>query len=70
MNTPKAHVKVDYSYDRYGTDFYQRWHTGCFKRLFKDAEEELDYQCSRLHNYGKDGDEFTITLTVTVKKGE
>lgn len=62
----KANVNITKSFDR-GRELSKNWEKGDFEEFMKEEGEYLDRLCTILAR-GGEGDEFTVTYTVTVRK--
>lgn len=63
----EAKVMITKSFDE-GKDFSKEWKTGDFEKFFQEEGEYLDRLGGILNEKGEQGDEFTVTYTVTLKK--
>lgn len=63
----RAKVVIKKTFDD-AKEFGKNWEKGDFRNFFEEEGEYLDKLCDTLGDKGKEGDEFTVTYTVTVVK--
>ena len=61
----KAKVTMRKSFDE-GKEFSKDWEHGDFEEFFKKEGDYLDRLGDIMEEHGEDGDQFTVTYTVTV----